>query len=123
MKKTFYKKLEEIQTQHHLFLERKNKKLKQKPGRPFDRYKFPVLTSEHIPLTWKYDFNEKTNPFLLERFGINAVLNPGAIQRLLDFTLGVFGTIVDVLHYVVARLAEHLMPDVLGGSDGSACIV
>ena len=46
----------------------------------FNRYKFPVLTSEHIPLYWRFDLNEKTNPFLLERIGINAVLNPGAIK-------------------------------------------
>ena len=80
MKKAFYEKLEEIQTQQHGILERKNKKLKQKPGRPFDRYKFPVLTSDHIPLSWRFDLNEKTNPLFLERIAINAVLNPGAIK-------------------------------------------
>jgi 4-O-beta-D-mannosyl-D-glucose phosphorylase len=80
MKNSFYEKLEEIEEQHQLLTERKNKKEKPYRGRAFDRYKFPVLTSEHIPLTWRYDMNEKTNPFLLERFGINAVLNPGAIR-------------------------------------------
>jgi 4-O-beta-D-mannosyl-D-glucose phosphorylase len=80
MKKEFSEKLEEIKEQHQHLLERKNKKLRQPFGRPFDRYKFPVLTSGHIPLTWRYDLHEKTNPFLLERIGINAVLNPGAIK-------------------------------------------
>ena len=80
MKKAFYEKLEEIKTQQNLILERKNKKLKQKPGRPFDRYKFPILTPDHIPLSWRFDLNEKTNPLLLERITINAVLNPGAIK-------------------------------------------
>ena len=80
MKKAFSEKLEEIKEQHRSILDRKNKKLRQNMGRPFDRYKFPVLTSDHIPLTWRYDMNEKTNPFLLERIGINAVLNPGAIK-------------------------------------------
>ncbi|GAA0408616.1 glycosidase [Paenibacillus motobuensis] len=45
----------------------------------YDRYKYPVLTAEHAPLIWKYDFNPATNPFFAERLGINAVLNPGAI--------------------------------------------
>ena len=46
----------------------------------FDRYKNPVLTARHTPLFWRYDLNSKTNPFFMERFGINAVLNPGAIK-------------------------------------------
>ncbi|MBW7473795.1 glycosidase [Paenibacillus oenotherae] len=45
----------------------------------YDRYKYPVLTSQHAPLIWKYDFNPETNPYFSERLGINAVLNPGAI--------------------------------------------
>jgi hypothetical protein len=73
-------RLEEIREQHHLLLEKKNKKLKQKPGRPFDRYKFPVLTSDHIPLSRRFDMNEKTNPFLLERININTVLNTEVIK-------------------------------------------
>lgn len=46
----------------------------------YRRYKNPVLTAAHIPYTWKYDLNPETNPFLMERFGINAVLNAGAIK-------------------------------------------
>ena len=45
----------------------------------YDRYEYPVLTREHIPLTWKYDLNEETNPYFMERLGINAVMNSGAI--------------------------------------------
>lgn len=44
------------------------------------RYKYPVLTAEHTPLYWRYDLNQDTNPFGLERFGINATLNSGAIK-------------------------------------------
>ena len=44
------------------------------------RYKNPVLTAAHAPLNWRYDFNKATNPFLMERFGINATLNAGAIK-------------------------------------------
>ncbi len=46
----------------------------------YHRYKNPVLTAAHIPYTWKYDLNPETNPFLMERFGVNAVLNAGAIK-------------------------------------------
>lgn len=46
----------------------------------YDRYQNPVLTAEHTPVFWKYDLNEKTNPYLMERFGINAVFNAGAIN-------------------------------------------
>lgn len=46
----------------------------------YTRYKYPVLTAQHTPLFWRYDFNRETNPFLMERFGINAVLNAGAIK-------------------------------------------
>lgn len=46
----------------------------------FDRYEHPVLTAEHAPLLWKYDFNPETNPFFMERLGIHCVFNPGAIS-------------------------------------------
>ena len=46
----------------------------------FDRYVNPVLTRRHIPLTWKYDLNVETNPFFMERLGVNAVMNSGAIE-------------------------------------------
>lgn len=45
----------------------------------FERYKYPVLTREHTPLHWRYDLNQETNPYFMERLGINAVMNSGAI--------------------------------------------
>jgi 4-O-beta-D-mannosyl-D-glucose phosphorylase len=45
----------------------------------FERYRNPVLTAQHIPVCWRYDLDPVTNPYLMERFGINAVLNAGAI--------------------------------------------
>lgn len=44
------------------------------------RYKYPVLTKEHIPLMWRYDFDTERNPFMEERIGVNAVMNSGAIK-------------------------------------------
>ena len=46
----------------------------------FERYKYPILTADHPPLEWRYDFNPETNPYLMERFGISAVFNAGAIK-------------------------------------------
>ena len=46
----------------------------------FERYRHPVLTAAHAPIFWRYDLSPATNPSLMERLGINAVLNPGAIE-------------------------------------------
>jgi 4-O-beta-D-mannosyl-D-glucose phosphorylase len=46
-----------------------------------DRYMNPVITANHIPLEWRYDFNPASNPFLLERIGVNATFNAGAIKH------------------------------------------
>ncbi len=46
----------------------------------YERYKNPVVTAEMVPPYWKYDFDEKTNPFFMERIGCNATLNSGAIK-------------------------------------------
>lgn len=46
----------------------------------YDRWENPVLTADHVPLTWKYDLNPETNPYFMERLGINAVFNAGAVE-------------------------------------------
>lgn len=46
----------------------------------FERWEYPVLTRRHIPLTWRYDLDVETNPFFMERLGVNAVMNSGAIE-------------------------------------------
>ncbi|WDQ33449.1 glycosidase [Paenibacillus marchantiae] len=45
----------------------------------YDRYRYPVITRHHVPLHWRFDLDETTNPHFMERLGINATLNPGAI--------------------------------------------
>ncbi len=45
----------------------------------YDRYEYPVLTREFAPVHWRYDLDEETNPYFMERLGINAVMNSGAI--------------------------------------------
>ncbi len=46
----------------------------------YDRYENPVLTRDHVPVIWKYDINADTNPYFMERIGVNAVFNAGAIE-------------------------------------------
>ncbi len=67
------------QAKYQKLIERKNQKSQFYNG-IFDRYVYPVLTREHIPLHWKYDLNPETNPFFMERLGVNAVMNSGAIE-------------------------------------------
>jgi len=67
-----------FETQEEL-LNRDNKKKKKTNG-IFQRYENPILTADHTPLTWRYDFNPVDNPGLLERIGINSTFNAGAIR-------------------------------------------
>ena len=46
----------------------------------YRRYAHPVLTADHVPVEWRYDLNPVTNPYILERIGVNAVFNPGAMK-------------------------------------------
>jgi len=55
----------------------------------YDRYEYPVLTREFVPVHWKYDLNPETNPHFMERLGVNAVLNSGAIYLNGKFYLAV----------------------------------
>lgn len=74
-----HKQYEIEQKKYEELISRKNEKGDFYNG-IFDRYKYPVLTREHAPLIWRYDLNPKTNPYFMERLGINAVLNSGAIE-------------------------------------------
>lgn len=60
-------------------LEKKNQKSDFYNG-IFDRYENPVLTRDHAPLHWRFDLDEETNPYFMERLGINAVMNSGAVE-------------------------------------------
>ena len=75
----FLNRVQRIKAMHSEYITQRNQKLESING-IYERYKNPVLTAEHIPLTWRYDFNPKTNPYFMERQGINSVFNPGAIE-------------------------------------------
>ena len=79
MSGNFFNRLAILEKKHELLLGRSNEKVETGNG-IFDRYRYPILTAQHTPLFWRYDLNATTNPFLMERFGINAVLNAGAIK-------------------------------------------
>lgn len=74
-----HEKYYELLKEQEKLLQRKNKKTQFYNG-IFDRYEYPVLTRDHVPLFWKYDLSKESNPFFMERLGVNAVLNSGAIE-------------------------------------------
>ena len=74
-----HKKYEEELKKYNELIARKNVKSDFYNG-IYERYEYPVLTREHIPLTWRYDLNPETNPYFMERLGVNAVFNAGAIE-------------------------------------------
>lgn len=74
----FKNRLDQLQKAHFELMSIENRKSGLGNG-IFDRYDHPVLTAAHTPLNWRYDLDPKTNPYLMERFGINATFNAGAI--------------------------------------------
>ena len=75
----FRKKVQELFREHEKVIRRKNVKAKRGNG-VYDRYADPVLTAEHTPLFWRYDFDYQSNPHLMERIGVNATFNAGAME-------------------------------------------
>ena len=75
-----------LHPQYYVLKERQEQLLLQKNRKTdfyngiYDRWEFPVLTREHAPVEWCYDLNPETNPYFMERLGINAAFNSGAIK-------------------------------------------
>lgn len=86
----FNKEYERQLSRYKALIYRKNEKTEFYNG-IYDRWRYPVLTRQHIPLFWKYDLDPKTNPYFMERLGVNAVFNSGAIY-------------LDGKYYLVARI-------------------
>ncbi len=72
-------RFEALKKQHDALLNLRNEKEEFGNG-IYDRYIHPVVTAGHIPLHWRYDLNPETNPYMMERIGVNAALNAGAIK-------------------------------------------
>lgn len=79
MKNLFSERLAGLSEKYRQLIRQPNER--STPGNGiFYRYRYPVLTADHAPLFWRYDLDERSNPFLMERFGINGVFNAGAIK-------------------------------------------
>ncbi len=78
-KTVFDQKVQQLFTEYENLLARKNEKLPFTNG-VVQRYKYPVITADHTPPFWKYDLNYETNPYLMERMGINSTFNAGAVE-------------------------------------------
>ena len=76
----FKEKVERLFQRHEELITRKNVAWEDGNG-IFPRYKYPVVTAAHTPVFWRYDLDEKSNPYLMERIGMNATMNSGALQN------------------------------------------
>lgn len=98
---------------YYIQLEKYNKLIQKKNEKStfyngiFDRYENPVLTRDHIPVFWKYDLNEITNPYFMERLGVNAVFNSGAIE-------------LNGKYYLVARIEGNDRKSFFGVAESSS---
>ncbi|GIO44089.1 glycoside hydrolase family 130 protein [Paenibacillus apis] len=90
MSTLFEQRKKQIEEHYEALISRKNEALFSENG-IYERYANPVLTHAHAPLVWRYDFNPETNPYFMERIGVNAAFNPGAIE-------------LDGKFYLVARM-------------------
>jgi 4-O-beta-D-mannosyl-D-glucose phosphorylase len=79
MTKEFEERLSGLENAYYDQISKPNEKAGLGNG-VYHRYINPVLTAAHTPVFWRYDLNPQTNPYLMERFGINAVFNAGAIK-------------------------------------------
>lgn len=77
---TFLDRKAALEKEHKALIEQKNKPEENAGNGIYERYKNPVVTASHVPLNWRFDLNEKTNPFLQERIGVNAAFNAGAMK-------------------------------------------
>lgn len=80
MKELFRKRLTALNKTYEALMVQRNIPQDHIGNGIFQRYQYPVLSAAHAPVFWRYDLDEHTNPYLMERFGINAVFNAGAIK-------------------------------------------
>ncbi|HTX19920.1 MAG TPA: glycosidase [Bacteroidota bacterium] len=76
----FAKRKKRLFADYERLVRKKNARVSRTNG-VYERYVHPVVTGEHTPVFWRYDLNPKTNPFLMERIGVNATFNAGACEH------------------------------------------
>ncbi len=74
----FQTRFAQLKREHQALIQQQNSPAGVSNG-IYQRWKYPIITADHAPIHWKYDLDEKTNPFLMERLGVNATFNSGAI--------------------------------------------
>jgi len=79
MSTSFEQKVAAVRERHEKLITRPNVKKDWGNG-IYDKYVYPIITAEHTPLEWRYDFNEQDNPHFMQRIMMNATLNSGAIK-------------------------------------------
>ncbi len=75
----YNEKMKALREHHEALLARRNEPIEWGNG-IYEKYRYPILTAEHTPLEWRYDFSEQDNPYLMQRIMMNAVMNSGAIK-------------------------------------------
>lgn len=70
---------QEINERYEALIARKNAVDESHHNGIYERWVNPVLTREHVPPFWVYDPNPETNPYMMQRIGVNAAFNSGAI--------------------------------------------
>jgi len=73
-------RIAELFEQHENLITKPNERDEQGYNGIYYRYKNPVLTAEHVPIFWRYDLDANSNPFMMERIGMNATFNAGAMK-------------------------------------------
>ena len=100
---TFKEKLNTLFDDYNKLITSKNVPLEDGNG-ILTRYKYPILTAAHTPVFWRYDLDSESNPYLMERIGMNATMNAGAIKWNGKYLL------------MVRRLLVRLSPSVTGAT-------
>ncbi len=75
---TYNERLAWLVENHRQLIEKRNRPIE--GNGIYERWENPILTADHAPLEWRYDFNRGSNPYLMERIGVHATLNSGAIK-------------------------------------------
>ena len=75
----FAERLARLRREHEALLGRPNTPVDTAGNGIYQRWMHPVVTRDHVPLDWRYDFDRARNPFLLERIGVNGCFNAGAL--------------------------------------------
>lgn len=78
---------QELNARYEALIARKNKVDATHYNGIYERWQQPVLTRDHVPPFWMYDPDPASNPYMMQRLGINAVFNSGALLLDGKFTL------------------------------------